>query len=64
MNILTSLFTNTSWPGKNTVQKDFYDESVYPMVESVLEGFNGTIFAYGEYLHMPSPSFLKQRTAF
>lgn len=29
-------------------QKDIYDESVYPLVNSVLEGFNGTIFAYGQ----------------
>jgi kinesin family protein 3/17 len=25
-----------------------YDESAFPIVESVLEGYNGTIFAYGQ----------------
>jgi len=29
-------------------QKVFYEESCYNLVESVLEGFNGTIFAYGQ----------------
>ena len=29
-------------------QKDVYDESAFPLVESVIEGYNGTIFAYGQ----------------
>ncbi len=29
-------------------QKAFYEESCYNLVESVMEGFNGTIFAYGQ----------------
>ncbi|KAM8847288.1 kinesin-like protein KIF3C [Synchiropus picturatus] len=29
-------------------QRDLYDESVRPLIDSVLEGFNGTIFAYGQ----------------
>uniref|UniRef100_A0A8D0DNC5 Kinesin-like protein n=1 Tax=Salvator merianae TaxID=96440 RepID=A0A8D0DNC5_SALMN len=29
-------------------QGDLYDESVRPLVDSVLGGFNGTIFAYGQ----------------
>lgn len=32
----------------NTKQSDIYDESAFPLVESVLEGYNGTIFAYGQ----------------
>ncbi len=28
-------------------QEDIYKETAYPIVESVLEGYNGTIFAYG-----------------
>ena len=32
----------------NCVQKDVYDVSVLPIIESVLEGFNGTILAYGQ----------------
>ncbi|KAL8614241.1 Kinesin-II 95 kDa subunit [Nucella lapillus] len=33
------------WDSK---QQDLYDETVHDLVESVLEGFNGTIFAYGQ----------------
>ncbi|KAM3861305.1 kinesin-like protein KIF3C isoform 2-T2 [Diretmus argenteus] len=29
-------------------QRDLYDESVRPLIDSVLGGFNGTIFAYGQ----------------
>jgi len=29
-------------------QEDVYDFAAKPVVESVLEGFNGTIFAYGQ----------------
>ncbi|XP_031437640.1 kinesin-like protein KIF3C isoform X1 [Clupea harengus] len=29
-------------------QSDLYDETVRPLIDSVLEGFNGTIFAYGQ----------------
>ena len=29
-------------------QNEVYDESAFPLVESVLEGYNGTIFAYGQ----------------
>ena len=28
-------------------QTTVYDECAFPLVESVLEGYNGTIFAYG-----------------
>jgi len=27
---------------------DVYDEAVRPIVDSVLQGFNGTVFAYGQ----------------
>jgi len=33
---------------ENTIQRTFYEESCFNLVESVLEGFNGTIFAYGQ----------------
>uniref|UniRef100_UPI003AABD84E kinesin family member 3Cb n=1 Tax=Centroberyx gerrardi TaxID=166262 RepID=UPI003AABD84E len=33
------------WDSK---QSDIYDDTVRPLVESVLQGFNGTIFAYGQ----------------
>jgi len=29
-------------------QQDVYDECAFPLVESVLKGYNGTIFAYGQ----------------
>jgi kinesin family member 5 len=32
----------------NTTQVDIYDSAALPIVESVFEGFNGTIFAYGQ----------------
>lgn len=32
----------------NTTQVDIYQTAALPIVESVLEGFNGTIFAYGQ----------------
>ncbi|CAF1055805.1 unnamed protein product [Brachionus calyciflorus] len=32
----------------NSKQVDLYEETFRPLVESVLDGFNGTIFAYGQ----------------
>jgi hypothetical protein len=32
----------------NCVQPDVYDITARPIVESVLDGFNGTVFAYGQ----------------
>ncbi|XP_074598483.1 kinesin-like protein KIF3B [Brevipalpus obovatus] len=32
----------------NSRQADVYDEVARPLVDSVLEGFNGTVFAYGQ----------------
>ena len=32
----------------NSTQRSVYDESAFPLVESVIEGYNGTIFAYGQ----------------
>jgi len=31
-----------------TIQRDIYDEVAFPLVESVFQGYNGTIFAYGQ----------------
>ena len=31
----------------NSRQKEVYDIAARPIIDSVLEGFNGTIFAYG-----------------
>jgi hypothetical protein len=41
-------FTFDSVYDETTSQRQFYDESGYPLVESVFEGYNGTIFAYGQ----------------
>jgi hypothetical protein len=38
-------FDATFDPG--SAQKDVYETAIEPIVDSVLEGFNGTIFAYG-----------------
>ena len=32
----------------NSKQNDLYEETFAPLVSSVLNGFNGTIFAYGQ----------------
>lgn len=34
--------------GPSAQQKDLYDQAVIPIVNEVLEGFNCTIFAYGQ----------------
>lgn len=34
--------------GENSTQRQVYDTCAAPVVESVLNGFNGTIFAYGQ----------------
>ncbi|KAF7670052.1 hypothetical protein LDENG_00084620 [Lucifuga dentata] len=41
-------FTFDSVYGWDSKQSDIYDDTVRPLVESVLQGFNGTIFAYGQ----------------
>ena len=33
---------------KSSVQQDFYDKTARQIVDSVLQGYNGTIFAYGQ----------------
>lgn len=42
------VFTFDSVYGWGSKQNDIYDDAVRPLVESVLRGFNGTIFAYGQ----------------
>ena len=41
-------FTYDSVYDMESTQQQVYDESAFPLVESVLEGYNGTIFAYGQ----------------
>ncbi|XP_050383598.1 kinesin-like protein KIN-5C isoform X2 [Argentina anserina] len=42
------VFTFDKVFGPNAQQKDLYDQAVIPIVHEVLEGFNCTIFAYGQ----------------
>ncbi len=30
-----------------STQREIYNEAIIPIIESVLEGFNGTVLAYG-----------------
>ena len=41
-------FTFDGTYGPNSNQNDIYNQIVAPVVEDVLKGFNGTIFAYGQ----------------
>ena len=42
------VFTYDAVYDPNSTQKLVYDESAFPLVESVVKGYNGTIFAYGQ----------------
>jgi kinesin family protein 11 len=42
------VFTFDKVFGPSAQQKDLYDQAVVPIVNEVLEGFNCTIFAYGQ----------------
>lgn len=44
----SKMFTFDGVFDENTLQKYFYEEACFPLVENVLEGFNATIFAYGQ----------------
>lgn len=44
----TKGFTFDAVYDKDSTQRMVYDETAFPLVESVLDGFNGTIFAYGQ----------------
>lgn len=41
-------FTFDAVYGVDSQQDQIYNETAFPLVESVLEGYNGTIFAYGQ----------------
>ena len=41
-------FTFDAVYDENSTQRAVYDETGYPLVESVLKGYNGTMFAYGQ----------------
>ena len=40
-------FTFDAVYGVESTQRQVYDETAFPLVESVIQGYNGTIFAYG-----------------
>ena len=40
------VFTFDNVYDENSTQRSVYDETAYPLVESVMQGYNGTIFAY------------------
>lgn len=41
-------FTYDAVYGMDSTQREVYDEGAFPLVESVMQGYNGTIFAYGQ----------------
>ncbi|XP_030637448.1 kinesin-like protein KIF3C [Chanos chanos] len=45
---LLKTFTFDAVYDADSKQSDLYDETVRPLIDSVLQGFNGTIFAYGQ----------------
>lgn len=45
---LNKTFAYDAVYGVDSLQQSVYDESAFPLVESVIEGYNGTIFAYGQ----------------
>lgn len=51
-------FTFDSIYDWNSIQIDIYNETARPIVESCIEGYNGTIFAYGQVRgSSPRPPF-------
>ncbi|KAJ8952702.1 hypothetical protein NQ318_021019 [Aromia moschata] len=42
------MFTYDAVYDENSTQQNLYDETVRPLVASVLEGYNGCVFAYGQ----------------
>ncbi|KAJ8934379.1 hypothetical protein NQ314_013420 [Rhamnusium bicolor] len=42
------IFTYDAVYDENSTQQNLYDETVRPLVASVLEGYNGCVFAYGQ----------------
>lgn len=45
---LPKTFTFDAVYDASSKQADLYDETVRPLIDSVLQGFNGTLFAYGQ----------------
>lgn len=47
----TKIFTFDAVFGPAATQRQVYDACAAEVVESVLDGYNGTIFAYGQVRH-------------
>lgn len=45
---MPKVFTFDSVYDWNSEQKDIFEETAYPVCENVIQGYNGTIFAYGQ----------------
>ena len=45
---MTKQFTFDFAYGFESQQKDIYEDCAYSIIESVFQGYNGTIFAYGQ----------------
>jgi DNA replication protein DnaC len=41
-------FTFDSVYPMNSKQVDIFEQTAFPIIENILEGYNGTIFAYGQ----------------
>ena len=41
------IFTFDKVYDQYAIQEEIFNEIAYPIIENVLEGYNGTIFAYG-----------------
>jgi len=44
----TKKFTFDAVFSEKSAQREIYDVCAAPVVQSVLEGYNGTVFAYGQ----------------
>jgi len=42
------IFTFDKVYDQYAIQEEIFNEIAYPIIENVLEGYNGTIFAYGQ----------------
>ena len=45
---MPKVFTFDSVYDSNSEQENIFAEIAFPIIENVLEGYNGTIFAYGQ----------------
>jgi kinesin family protein 3/17 len=45
---IPKVFTFDSVYDWNSSQEEIFEETAYPIIDKVLQGYNGTIFAYGQ----------------